>query len=115
MSSKHNFIKPSMNTISVGINVLLAKEEEIFVAYCPALELSSYGESENIAIKRFEEELKIFFEETSKKGTLEKYLLQNGWTLTQKPEPSYRPPEVINKPFRELINTFTENVAIPVY
>ncbi|MBN2350350.1 MAG: hypothetical protein JXJ22_16040 [Bacteroidales bacterium] len=103
-----------MNTITVGLHVVLLKEGDTFVAYCPALELSSYGGSEEKAKQRFEEEIKIFFDETAKKGTLEKYLLKQGWTLTKKPVPKYNPPEEIDIPYTNRLGSFTENIAIPV-
>ena len=112
---KKNLIHNQGNTLIVEINVMLLIEGDQFVAYCPALELSSYGESEEIAKKRFEEEINIFFEETAKKGTLEKYLLKMGWTLRMKPQPKYTPPKRFpsEKQFNKL-TTFSENVEIPV-
>jgi predicted RNase H-like HicB family nuclease len=77
------------NTITVGIRVVIAKEDDYFVAYCPELNVSSYATTPEKAKQRFEEELNIFFEETSKKGSLEKLLLQLGWTLVQKPHRKY--------------------------
>ena len=77
---KKEFIEKSMNTVSVGINIVLEQEGDYVVAHCPALGISSYGDSKRKALKRFDEEMEIFLEETSKKGTLEKYLLKLGWT-----------------------------------
>lgn len=78
--------------IEIGVQVLLKKEGRYYVAYCPALELSSYGTTESSAMKSFEEAMQIFLEETDRKGTLEKVLLGLGWTLKQKPIVSYKPP-----------------------
>ena len=39
-----------------------------------------------------DEALDIFVEETSQKGTLERFLLKIGWTLQQKPVVKYIPP-----------------------
>jgi len=68
-----------MDKITVGVNVVVVKEEDQFVVYCPALNLSAYGNTIESAKKRFNEELDIFFEETSIRGTLEKYLLNLGF------------------------------------
>jgi hypothetical protein len=113
MFSKREFIKKSMNKIIVGLHLHLLKEGDYYIVYCPALELTSYGETEDIAKKRFDEEMSIFFNETNRKGTLEKYLLKMGWTLTQKPKPKYSPPEHLHIPLNQL-NSFTERVSIPV-
>ncbi len=45
-----------MTTITVDI----IKEGDYFVAYCQALELSSYGNTEKKAKERFAKEVKIF-------------------------------------------------------
>ena len=110
MKKKENFIKKTPNTIIVGLHVKLVEEQGYFIAYCPALELSSYGKNVEIAKKRFEEEIAIFLTETERKGSLEKYLLKMGWTLRNKPIPQYTPPEINIGEY----NSFTEDIAIPV-
>jgi len=114
MLGKKNYIKKTMDTITVGINVVIVQEENQLIAYCPALELSSYGDNIEQAKKRFEKEIEIFFEETSNRGTLEKYLLKLGWTLTQKPKPIYNPPIDIKPHYPNPLSSFTERVAIPM-
>jgi len=114
MFSKKVFIKKTMDSITLGINFIIVQEENQFIAYCPALELSSYGDNMEQARKRFEEEIEIFFEETAHRGTLEKYLLKLGWTLTQKPKPKYDPPLDIKNKYPNPVSSFTERVAIPV-
>jgi len=105
------------NSILVSLSVLLGKEGDYYIAYCPALDLSAYGRSEKEAKASFETSLNIFFEEAVKNGTLEKLLLRLGWTLRQAPEVKYEPPEFAGKTptinmtvGREII----ERVAIPV-
>lgn len=85
MFSKQPFIRKSVNKIKVGIKVNIFKEGDSYIAYCQELELSSYGDTPEIAKKRFDKEVKIFFEETYKRGTLEKLLLKLGWRLTKIP------------------------------
>ena len=81
---------PKVHNISVDIMII--EEGEYFVAYCPALELTSYGTSQVEAKKSFADAVKIFIEETEKKGTLATVLLSLGWTLRQKPVTTYVPP-----------------------
>jgi hypothetical protein len=77
----------------IVLKVFLVRDGDYFVAYCPALELSSYDTTENGAKKSFDEALRIFVEDTERKGTLEKVLLGLGWTLKQKPSFQYQPPK----------------------
>lgn len=113
MKKRKNFIERTPDTLTVGLHVDIIEEDGYFVAYCSALEISSYGKDQKTAQERFIEEVRIFFIETGRKGTLEKYLLKMGWTLRNKPIPEYTPPEKTT--FRQnILNSFTENVAIPV-
>jgi predicted RNase H-like HicB family nuclease len=77
---------------TINIEVVIVKEDDYYIAYSPALELSAYGDSIEKARQSFTEEVGIFIEETRKRGTLEKYLLKNGWRLQLLPKPIYEPP-----------------------
>ncbi len=89
-----NQIIHNKKKLTVEVEIVIVKEDDYFVAYCPTLELSAYGDSEEYAIKSFREEVDIFLEEAQKQGTLEKYLLKNGWRLVQVPQPIYEPPHL---------------------
>jgi len=114
---RKNVISKNNNHISVGVNLFILKEDNLFVAYCPALELSSYGNTPEEAKKFFDGAMNIFITDTQKKGTLEKILLSLGWTLKQKPQASYKPPVLTDK-MKELkgliTSRMTEQVQLPV-
>ncbi len=74
------------------VQVFLIPEGDQVVAYAPALELSTYGDSKEDAKQAFAEVLDIFVKDTQAKGTLEKVLLDLGWKLQQKPVVNYEPP-----------------------
>ncbi len=73
-----NTVSKNKNAINLNVQVILFEENGIWVAYCPALELSSCGDDDNDAKKTFEQEMRIFLKETDRKGTLERYLLKLG-------------------------------------
>jgi len=79
----------TQHILSVEVPVLIFEEDGQWIAYCPHLEVSSYGDNEEEARAAFEEALEIFFEETVSRGTLEKELVSLGWSLTSN---DYRPP-----------------------
>ena len=92
-----------------GIEVLVAfaKEGDTYVAYCPALELSSQGDSIRNAQKNFEEAIKLFFEELERMGTLEQALTELGWIKTKtqtRPKSTWVPPrrESYPKPYSRI-------------
>jgi len=111
-------LQQSKDPIVVHVSVIMLKEGKQYVSYCPALELSSYGNTPKAAKKAFEEAMEIFLEETSRKGTLKKYLLKLGWVLKQKPKPSYKPPTLSQRRSQQLLkktsaSVYDEIVTIP--
>jgi len=113
-----NTVLKNRNSIHVSVQVVLFQEDGIWVAYCPALELSSYGDDENDAKGAFGEAMQIFLSETNRKGTLERCLLKLGWQLQQKPRPMYNQPNLSLQENRRLLrknpHIYNERVAIPV-
>ncbi len=61
--------------VNVSVEVQLIKQGDYIVSYCPALELSSFGDTEDDAKTAFEAALGIFLKDTHEKGTLERVLL----------------------------------------
>jgi hypothetical protein len=72
--------------------VSILKEGKKFIAYTPALDLSTSGKSYKEVKRRFNEIVNIFFEELVKKGTLEEVLRNFGW---QRIQTKWNPPIVI--------------------
>lgn len=64
---------------SVNLPVSFLKESDQFVAYTPALDLSTSGETLEEAKKNFTEAVEIFFDEIISMGTFEEVLLDLGW------------------------------------
>lgn len=85
-----------METHSIKINfslpVSFLKEGKYFVAYTPALDISTSGKTFEEAKKRFGEVVVIFFEELLQKGTLDKVLTELGWRKVQK---TWSPPILV--------------------
>jgi predicted RNase H-like HicB family nuclease len=116
---KKQKIRRTQNAVMTSVDVLLFQEDKYFVAYCPALEVSSYGKSEQEAKLAFDEALDIFIQETEKKGSFEKALLKLGWSLRQVPHPSYIPPRTklagLSKlSYKKNTSRFKEKVALPL-
>lgn len=73
--------KRDKNLIEATLAVAIYKEGDYYIAYCPALEISSYAKTIRQVKSEFDREVNIFFTETIRKGTLERLLLKYGWTL----------------------------------
>lgn len=78
----------------VNLPVSILREGKKYIAYTPALDLSTSGSSYEEVKKRFTEIVSIFFEELINKGTLQEVLLGLGW---QKIQREWKPPIVISQ------------------
>ncbi len=77
-----------MPRIQISIPVSIFKEDKAFVAYTPALDVSTCADTLAEVKKRFAELVGIFFEELERKGTTNEVLESMGWTMDTKiPKP----------------------------
>lgn len=90
-----------MKKVSFRANlpVLFFREKNEFVAYAPALDLSTSGKTLKEAQKSFGEAARIFVEECYKKGTLGQVLRELGW---EKKKDSWAPPAVVSHDSRAI-------------
>ena len=87
----HTGMRESLN---FNLTVSILKEGKRYIAYSPALELSTSGKNETQAKKHFEEAVDIFFEEVVEAGTLEDVLANLGW---KKAKNRWEPPRVVSQ------------------
>jgi hypothetical protein len=92
--------------MGVKLTVNFYREGDKFIAYSPALDISTYGDSFEEAKSKFEELVDIFIDETLKMGTLEEVLKGLGWKKVARPKPHWAPPVYLT--------TTQEEVQIPV-
>lgn len=78
---------------SFSLPVVITKQGKRFVAYTPALDISTSGKSEKEVKLRFDELANIFFEEISEAGTINAVLTELGWKKEQK---KWAPPQVVS-------------------
>lgn len=85
-----------MAAISIKVNLPLSilREGKRFVAYSPALDLSTSGRSYGEARQRFAEAVDIFFDEVLRRGTLGEVLRELGWHRAQS---RWVPPVVVSQ------------------
>jgi predicted RNase H-like HicB family nuclease len=85
--------------INFKLSVLFLREGEKFIAFSPALDLSTSGETFEEVKKRFAEIAHLFFEEVIKKDTLEQVLSELGW---RKVKQNWQPPIFIARESQEI-------------
>lgn len=81
------------NKLSFNLPVVITKQNKRFVAYTPALDISTSGKTEKEVKERFVELVTIFIEEIIDSKTINDVLFELGWTKVQK---KWSPPEVIS-------------------
>ena len=64
-------------TFEISLPITIFREGKSYVAYSPALDLSTSAKTYAKAQSRFAEAVGIFFEELSSMGTMEKVLFRN--------------------------------------
>lgn len=69
------------NKIECTLPLIIFKEDNTYISFCPALDLSGYGETELEANKSFEEVLSEYFRYTVHKKTLAVDLKKMGWKV----------------------------------
>jgi len=78
----------------VSLPVMFIKENNQFVAYTPALDLSTCGDTFEQAQKRFAEAVQIFIAKCYSMGTLGEVLRDLGW---KKNRNNWLPPTVVSQ------------------
>lgn len=77
-------IKRSGSNISVEVSLFVYKDlnypnGDMYIAYCPELDLAGYDTTNKKARESFMFVLKDYLDYTAEKGTLESDLLKHGW------------------------------------
>jgi len=70
--------------MQINMPVSYFKEDKSFVAYTPALDLSSAGKTLKEAEKNIAEAVSIFMEEILRRGTIDEVLSSLGWKKISK-------------------------------
>ena len=84
---------------AVNLPVTIFKEGKSYVAYSPALDLSTSASTYKKAQTNFSEIVAIFIEELVEMGTLDIVLRELGW---QKVKSNWQPPVVVSNYFQPM-------------
>ncbi len=109
---KNTITKKSDGTLECEVAVMIILEDDTYVAYCPALELSTYGDSEADVKDAFIERLGIFIEEMEEKNLLHSELTRLGWILEAGIKPHFKQPETTSVP-TYLLNKSSHTFTTP--
>ena len=70
----------------------ITKQAKSYVAYTPALDISTTGKTEKEVKKRFESLVEIFLDEIFSAGTANEVLRELGWSRVER---KWTPPKVV--------------------
>ena len=102
--------KNGQTQVTVNVPLIIFNEDDNTVVYCPALDLSGYGNSEDEARHSFETVLSEYFMYTINKQTLGLDLIKHGWTIKKNLSRGAIPPSMqqllsTNEDFKKIFNT----------
>lgn len=80
--------------LEFNLSVTVLREGNRFIAYSPALDLSTSGKTFTQARGRFFEAATLFFEEIHNKGITKEALTELGWS---KQKSAWQPPMVVSQ------------------
>ena len=117
----HGEMRHSHVDINVNLEVLIFKEDEVYIAYSPALDISAFGDTEEEAKNEFGDKMRSYITYCMNKRTLFKDLKSHGWTVKSKNRikaPTEEQLMKMNDTYNDIINnksykTVREDMAIP--
>lgn len=84
-----------MKEYQAQLPVQFIKQEKQFIAYTPALDISTVGATQKQARDRFEELVQVFFEDIMERGVENEVLSELGWTKRR--TTSWQPPVAVSE------------------
>ena len=92
MKISKTHVQQSQSALHGSLAVTIFREGKSYIAYSPALDLSTAGKSLAVVQKNFSEAVRLFVEELMKRGTLNEVLSDLGWEKTAQ---GFAPPAVV--------------------
>ena len=112
-----NYIKTDGESVlELQLNVLVFQQGDYYVALCPSLNLSSYGDTIEDAKEGFDEVMETYLEDCRENGSLHQDLIKNGWVLHIENSKRADPPAMVdlNIPAGQLRKQYNENWSVPI-
>ena len=79
MTDSSNYLKMDDHNIFVDLEVFVYRDDDYFISYSPALDLSSFGKTKDEAEKLFYSALDLFMEDIIARDVLADVLSTLGW------------------------------------
>lgn len=105
-----NSIIFSKQGIDISVSVYTFKEGNVFIAYCPSLDLSGYDTTEEKAKEDFQYMLKEYLHHQLQNNTLQQDLKRHGWSIGIR---KYKEPEL--KDMLDRNRQLRNVVSLPAY
>jgi len=80
--------------IPIDFDIIVFEEKDVYISYCPELDVSSCGDSISNAKEMLKEAIRLFLEEVEKMGTLETILEESNYTKNS--DGRWIPPKLVD-------------------
>lgn len=107
-----------------NLGVYIFKEGDVYISYCPALDISGYGKDEKEAKDSFGEVMKQYIMYCVEHGTLAEDLRGHGWKVKDNGNGLFKSPDTEsmlkrNPDFKDLLDNkeysrYIEDISIPL-
>jgi len=112
-------------SVKVSLGMYLFKEGESYILYCPALDLSAYGNTEDHAKNSFADVFEMTVKYMLNKNTMKEDLINHGWQIKSMNQKKIKAPSIEtmlknNDSFREILEnkeytTYKQEIGIPQF
>ena len=117
----HGEMRHRQTDVNVNLEVLIFMEDNVYIAYSPALDISAFGETEDQAKEEFGNNMRSYITYCMNKKTLLQDLKAHGWTVKSKNRikaPTEEQLIKMNHTYNDIRNnknykTIREDIAIP--
>jgi hypothetical protein len=97
--------------VAIKLSLIIFEEDGNTVVYCPALDLSGYGQTESDATESFKVVTSEYMLYATNKNTLLNDLKAHGWILPKQKKQTFIPPDIstlltTNSEFNRIFNHF---------
>ncbi|MBI4398348.1 MAG: type II toxin-antitoxin system HicB family antitoxin [Candidatus Omnitrophica bacterium] len=86
----------------IGFTLLIFKEGDVFVSFCPELSVASCGDSVDEARRQGQEAVRLFLAESKRMGTLEEILQEDGFVVRDSAKNEWDSPPLISTEHSEI-------------
>lgn len=98
----------------MSLDILIFEENDVYIAYMPALNLTSHSKDQKAAVKGLNTAVTLFFDHWTKKGQLTEKLSKLGWEREETTKHLKPATKNMNVPYDFIDGSFEDVIKVSV-